>query len=72
MAELVLIVLGGIGVWAISAAKHAAHYGPTCVVAAVLTVVSFGGWWWTEVLYDLHVIHSVPVQHLPQENVRTE
>lgn len=60
LAELVLILLGLTGFWVISKAKHGAYYGPTWLVALILTVVSFGGWWWTEVLYDLYVIHSVP------------
>jgi hypothetical protein len=56
----VLILLGLTGFWVISKAKHGAYYGQTWLVALILTVVSFGGWWWTEVLYDLYVIHSVP------------
>jgi hypothetical protein len=60
LAELVLLLLGGVGLLVISKAKHAAFYFPTCVVAAILTAICFGGWWWTEVMYDLQVIHSVP------------
>jgi hypothetical protein len=74
LAETVLFLLGAIGVFVILKAKHARYYGPTCVVAAILTVISFGGWWWTEVMYDLQVIHSAPELQLkprdstPQSN----
>ena len=32
-----------------------------CLTAGVLTLIAYGSWWWTEVLYDEHVIHSFPV-----------
>lgn len=35
-------------------------YTRVLVVAFVLTVVSFGSWWCTEVMYDLQVINSRP------------
>ena len=64
LAETVLLLLGAVGVFVILKARHATYYGPLCILAAALSLVSFGGWWWTEVMYDLHVIHSVP--DLPQ------
>lgn len=60
LAEAVLLLLGVIGVFVTLKAAHATYYGPMCVVAAVLGFVAFGGWWWTEVMYDIHVIHAVP------------
>jgi hypothetical protein len=66
LAELVLILLGGIGVWVVYRAKVARFYLPTAVVATILTVIAFGGWWWTEVMYDLQVIHSVPELQRPR------
>ena len=60
LAEAVLLLLGVGGLFVVSKAKEAAAYFRTCVVAAILTVVSFGAWWWTEVMYDIQVIHSHP------------
>ena len=33
-----------------------------CLLAAVLTLIGYGSWWWTEVLYDQQVIHSSPTK----------
>ena len=33
------------------------------VAALVITLTCYGGWWWTEVLYDSQVIHSRPELH---------
>ncbi|MGA2808593.1 MAG: hypothetical protein ABSE87_10690 [Terracidiphilus sp.] len=60
LAETVLLLLGMGGLVVVSKAKEAAAYFRTCVVAGILTVVSFGAWWWTEVMYDIQVIHSQP------------
>jgi hypothetical protein len=60
LAEIVLILLGATGFAAIAKAKGVKRYLPTCAVAAVLAVLSSGAWWWTEVMYDLQVIHSLP------------
>lgn len=60
LAELVLLLLGVAGFFVVRKAKKEAFYLPACAVAAVLTLISFGGWWWTEVMYDLQVIHSQP------------
>jgi hypothetical protein len=70
LAELLILLLGLTGlVFVIFKAKTARFYLPTCLVAAAFAVVSYGGWWWTEVMYDLQVIHSVPVlQPISQGN----
>jgi hypothetical protein len=62
LAEAVLIMLGLVGIYVTCKAKAetARFYVRTCAAAAVLTVMSYGGWCWTEVMYDLQVIHSVP------------
>lgn len=31
-------------------------------MAAVLTLIGYGSWWWTEVLYNQQVIHSSPTK----------
>lgn len=38
-------------------------YGSGFIVAALLTAVSYGGWYWTEILYDQMVIDSYYVNH---------
>lgn len=62
LAEVVLLMLGSVGIYVTLKAKAetARFYVRTSAVAAVLTVMSYGGWCWTEVMYDLQVIHSVP------------
>jgi len=60
LAELVCFLLGVVGLLVVLKARTATYYVPTAMVATVLTVISFGGWWWTEVMYNLQVIHSVP------------
>jgi hypothetical protein len=60
LAEVVLLMLGGVGLYVMVKAKTARLYFPTFLAATVLTIISYGGWWWTEVMYDLYVIHSNP------------
>jgi hypothetical protein len=72
LAEFVLILLGIGGLFVVSKAKEAAFYFRTCVVAAVISVVCFGAWWWTEVMYDLQVIHSQPRLTGPSTPVHPE
>jgi len=56
-----LIILLGIGGFCLQLTEDNPRlYRNVCVVAMVLTVVSYGSWWWTEVLYDQQVIHSFP------------
>jgi len=66
------ILLGIGGLFVVSKAKEAAFYFRTCVVAAVISVVCFGAWWWTEVMYDLQVIHSQPRLTGPSTPVHPE
>lgn len=60
LAETVLILLGLGGLFVVARSKEACSYIRIGVVAAVLTVVCFEAWWWTEVMYDIQVIHSHP------------
>lgn len=62
LAEVVLLMLGLAGFYLTRKAKAetARFYLRTCAAAAVFTLISYGGWCWTEVMYDLHVIHSIP------------
>ena len=58
LAELVLLLLGMVGLFVIPKAEQAASYFRMCVVAGIVTLICYGGWWWTEVMYDLQVVHS--------------
>lgn len=60
LAETVFILLGLGGLFVVARSKEAASYFRIAALAAVLTVVCFEAWWWTEVMYDIQVIHSHP------------
>jgi hypothetical protein len=76
-AELVLLLLGAAGIFVTAKARKEASYLRTGLLAATITLVCFGGWWWTEVMYDLQVIHSqielhpVPVTAGPSPAIGT-
>ena len=58
LAELVLILLGAVGLLVIFKAKKTTPYFRTALVAAIITTICLGAWWWTEIIYDLQVVHS--------------
>ncbi len=58
VAEFVFLLLGIVGLFVIPKAEQAGSYFRTSVVAGMVTIACFGGWWWTEVMYDLQVVHS--------------
>lgn len=60
LTEFVFLLLGLTGLFVISKAEVATTYFRIFIVATVVTLISYGGWWWTEVMYDLQVIHSLP------------
>lgn len=62
LAELVMLLLAGLGLYFVPKGeqKDKAFYARSTILAAVIAAVSFGGWWWTEVMYDDQVIHSEP------------
>ncbi|HUN85810.1 MAG TPA: hypothetical protein VMU48_15640 [Terracidiphilus sp.] len=60
LAETVLILLGLGGLFVVAKSKEAVSYFRIGVVALVLTAVCYEAWWWTEVMYDIQVIHSHP------------
>jgi hypothetical protein len=66
-AELVLLALGIVGVIAVTRARHTTMYCRTLLIAAFLCVISFGGWWWTEVMYDTQVIYMRPTGYIDAE-----
>jgi hypothetical protein len=60
LTEFVFMLLGALGILIVYTADKIRPYARTCILAAVITLISFGGWWWTEIMYDLQVIHSRP------------
>lgn len=58
LAEFALILLGSVGLLVIFKAKKTTPYLRTAIVAAIVTIVCLGAWWWTEIMYDLQVVHS--------------
>ena len=59
LAELIILLVPGAGLNVAYKADHLIPYFRLCILASIVTAVSFGGWWWTEVMYDIQVIHSL-------------
>jgi hypothetical protein len=60
LAETTLLLLSAVGLFAAWKPQRHLPYVKICTIAVVAMVMSFGGWWWTEMTYDLQVIHSLP------------
>ena len=60
LAEALLILLGIGGLFMRLKEDSPRLFRNLCMMATVLTLIAYGSWWWTEVLYDQQVIHSVP------------
>jgi hypothetical protein len=60
LADSIFILVGVTGFFVIARAEKPAAWLRLCLVAAIVTLASFAGWWWTEIMYDLQVIHSQP------------
>jgi hypothetical protein len=58
MVESASILLGLIGPLVVSRQEQPRFYFNGCLVGLTLYVIAFGGWWWTEVMYDQLVLHS--------------
>jgi hypothetical protein len=58
LAELVLVLIGTVGLLITSHEESSRFYRNACWLSLVFSVISYGGWWWTEVIYDQQVIHS--------------
>ena len=56
--ELILLVLGSSGVWFFLRDVSPRRYLSFCVIASLLTLGAYGGWWWTEAQYDKQVIYA--------------
>jgi hypothetical protein len=62
LAEAVLVLLGVGGLCLRLADDSPRLFRNVCLMAAVLTLIGYGSWWWTEVLYDQQVIHSSSIK----------
>ena len=60
LAEASMILLGIGGLCLRHTDDSPRLFRNVCLIAAVLTVVGYGSWWWSEVLYNQQVIHSFP------------
>jgi hypothetical protein len=60
LAEALIVLLGVGGLCVRLTDDSPRLFRNVCLMAAVLTLIGYGSWWWTEVLYDQHVIHSFP------------
>lgn len=60
LAEALIFLLGVGGLWLCLRIPDDKPrlFRNGCLIAAVLTLIGYGSWWWTEVLYDQQVIHS--------------
>jgi hypothetical protein len=58
LAELVLVLDGTVGLLVASHEQNSRFYRNACWLSLIFSVIAYGGWWWTEVIYDQQVIHS--------------
>jgi hypothetical protein len=58
IVESALILLGLVGPLVVSRQEQPRFYFNGCLVGLTLYVIAYGGWWWTEVMYDQLVLHS--------------
>ena len=60
LAEALIVLLGLGGLCLRLSDDSPRLFRNVCLMAAVLTLIGYGSWWWTEVVYDQQVIHSFP------------
>jgi hypothetical protein len=58
IVESALILLGLVGPLVVSRQEQPRFYFNGCLIGLSLFVIAYGGWWWTEVMYDQLVLHS--------------
>lgn len=56
--EVVVILVGLLGFWTRIREPIRHPYSVCLTIASLLTLGSYGGWWWSEVTYDTQVIFS--------------
>jgi hypothetical protein len=60
LAEGLMTMVGIAGLLATATPESSAKYARGCGVSFALTLVAYGAWWWTEVMYNQGVIHAYP------------
>jgi hypothetical protein len=58
IVESALILLGLAGPFVVSRENTPRFYFNGCLIGLTLFLIAYGGWWWTEVMYDQQVLHS--------------
>jgi hypothetical protein len=58
LMEFVLLLVGFVGAWTVLYPPKPRRFGSWALAALLLGVVAYGGWWWAQVTYHEHVIHS--------------
>ena len=59
LMEFVLLLVGLVGAWTVfHPPKTARRFGSWALAALLLGMVTYGGWWWAQVNYLEHVIHT--------------
>jgi hypothetical protein len=59
MAEIVILLMSAVGVYLAWRPEPDTAYFLICTIVVIVMVVSFEGWWWTEVMYDFQVISLI-------------
>jgi len=60
LAEGLMVLVGIAGLLARASADSRWKYAHGCGLSFALTMVAYGAWWWTEVMYNQGVIHAFP------------
>ena len=60
LAEMVMVLVGIAGLFARAQVESRWKYAQGIALSLALTVVAYGAWWWTEVMYNQGVIHAYP------------
>lgn len=60
LAEALMILVGMAGLLAKARVDSRWKYARGCGLSFALTIMAYGAWWWTEVMYNQGVIHAYP------------
>jgi hypothetical protein len=60
LAEMVMVLLGIAGLLVKARVDSRWKYAHGCMLSFALTILAYGAWWWTEVMYNQGVIHTYP------------
>jgi hypothetical protein len=60
LAEVLMVLMGIGGLLAKAGEDSRLKYATGWGLSLALTIIAYGAWWWTEVIYNQGVIHSYP------------